>query len=655
MKKINRYLILKRTVAIFALTMSIGFHTLLASPVSDSLSERRISLAEFRDRMEAGWIGQMAGVGWGAPTEFAFSGVTIPEDRVPEWDSEMINVFGQDDMYVEMTFLQSMLDYGIDVSIKQAGIDFANSAYLLWVANRSGRDNLRKGIAPPNSGHPKYNPNADAIDYQIEADYSGLISPGLPNEAVKLGETFGRIMNYGDGLYGGQFVGAMYSIAFFESNPKRIVEEGLKYIPAESQYAEAIRDVIKWHEEHPDDWEHTWELINVKYHKNPKYRKFTSSMGTEQNIDAKLNGAYIVMGLLYGEGDPDQTIVISMRCGQDSDCNPSNAAGILFTAMGLEAVPKRFLSALDKETKFSFTKFTFPELLDASEKLAIQIVARAGGRLEKDANGDELFVIPVDDPKPGPLEQSWNAGEPAQVSFNKEELSQIKGSPIYNWAPVVLLLLALIVLKRNRTLKAAMVIIPFACLFILLELARSAIPPDLLGTVDIITMLKSLFTAMAVLLLVAPDKNSQWFSKVGVMLLVLVLVGFIGAIGASDGRFVASTKITLIGTFLLAFTWFFAFVMTLLLVSKKYNRTRFNLIYFGSLYLFQVLGIYIITLAMAKVGGPWSDLAGSPGTIFMGALALSLLLYLISLPYLVLVRYVALFRMRFQRLVSIVH
>ena len=29
------------------------------------------------------------------------------------------------------------------------------------------------------------------------------------------------------------------------------------------------------------------------------------------NIDAKLNGAYIVMGLLYGEGDPDKTLEIS--------------------------------------------------------------------------------------------------------------------------------------------------------------------------------------------------------------------------------------------------------------------------------------------------------------------------------------------------------
>lgn len=651
LKRTLTHLIHFRSLIIVAIILSMGLHAFPFSSPVDSLSERSIPLKEYRDRMTAGWIGQMAGVGWGAPTEFAYCGVTIPESAVPEWDPDMINVFGQDDMYVEMTFIQSMLDYGINVSIKQAGIDFANSSYLLWVANRNGRDNLRKGIAPPNSGHPKYNPNADAIDYQIEADYSGLVSPGLPNQAVLLGETFGRIMNYGDGLYGGQFVGAMYSIAFFESDPKKIVEEGLKYIPAESQYAEAIRDVIKWHEERPDDWEHTWGLINEKYHKNPEYRKFATSMEAEQNIDAKLNGAYIVMGLLYGEGDPDQTIVISMRCGQDSDCNPSNAAGILFTAMGLEAVPERFLSGLDNETKFSFTNLTFPELLDASEKIALQIVVRAGGRLEQYADGNAIFVVPVEDPKPGILEQSWSAGDPVETSFTREEFSAIKGSPLYKWTTVLLLLLVLLLLKRNRTPKAASVLIPFACLYLLLELVGSAISPDLLGTVNIIVMLQSLAVAKAVLLLLTPDKDSGWLAKVGVILFVIIVVGFLGAIGSSDGRFMASTKITLIGTYLLAITWSIAFLVTLLFVRKKYTRTRFNLIYFGSLYLFQVLGIYLIILAMGKVAGPWSDMANSPGTIFLGALALALLLYLVSLPYLVLVRYNTVFLSRFKRLV----
>ncbi|NIO87800.1 MAG: ADP-ribosylglycohydrolase family protein, partial [Candidatus Aminicenantes bacterium] len=123
----------------------------------------------------------------------------------------MINQFGQDDIYVEMTFLRTLEKYGFDVSIRQAGIDFANSKYMLWHANKAGRDNLRAGIAPPWSGHPHFNHHADDIDYQIEADYAGLISPGLLQSCVDLGEIFGRLMNYGDGLYGGQFVAGMYA------------------------------------------------------------------------------------------------------------------------------------------------------------------------------------------------------------------------------------------------------------------------------------------------------------------------------------------------------------------------------------------------------------------------------------------------------------
>jgi hypothetical protein len=297
--------------------------------------------------MKAGWVGQMVGVGWGAPTEFRWRGEIIPEDRVPKWKQEMVNQFGQDDIYVEMTFIRSLEEYGVDVPIRQAGIDFANSGYPLWHANKAGRDLLRAGTAPPDSGHPEFNSHADDIDYQIEADFSGLISPGLPNEVIRLGETFGRLMNYGDGLYGGQFVGCMYAEAFFEDDVQKIIAAGLECIPEESRYAETIRDVVKWHGENPDDWQKTWQLIEDKYQKNPDNRLFSCNTGLF-NIDAKLNGAYIVLGLLYGEGDIEATSVTSMRAGQDSDCNPSNALGVLFTARGLEAIPDEYKSALER-------------------------------------------------------------------------------------------------------------------------------------------------------------------------------------------------------------------------------------------------------------------------------------------------------------------
>jgi prepilin-type processing-associated H-X9-DG protein len=98
---------------------------------------RRIPAEEYIDKMKAGWIGQMVGVGWGGPTEFRYRGAIIPEEKMPKWKPGMVNQFRQDDIYVEMTFLRTLELYGLDVSMRQAGIDFANSGYMLWHANRS--------------------------------------------------------------------------------------------------------------------------------------------------------------------------------------------------------------------------------------------------------------------------------------------------------------------------------------------------------------------------------------------------------------------------------------------------------------------------------------------------------------------------------------
>lgn len=389
-------------------------------------STRRLPLSTYQDKMKAGWIGQCVGVGWGGPTEFRFNGVMIPEEKMPAWKPDMVNVWGQDDLYVEMTFLRSMEQYGLDVSARQAGIDWANSGYKLWHANRAGRRNLRNGIAPPDSGHPKFNAHADDIDYQIEADFSGLVSPGMPNMAIELGEKFGRLMNYGDGLYGGQLVGGMYAAAFFESDPEKIVKAGLQCIPAESQYAETVRDVIQWYHESPDDWAKTWQRINDKYHKNKDYRRAScAEKDPEFNIDAKINGAYIVMGLLYGKGDIEDTIIISTRCGQDSDCNPSNAAGILFTTIGMAKLPEQYTKGIDYNGVFSHTEYSLPKLFAATEKVAREVVVKAGGTIEKDSSGQEVFVIKSAAPKPSRLEQCWEPGPIAESKFTPEERAKI--------------------------------------------------------------------------------------------------------------------------------------------------------------------------------------------------------------------------------------
>ena len=323
-----------------------------------------------------------------------------------------------------MTFLDTLLKRGLNVTTRAAGIDFANSAYRLWCANSNARNNLRNGIAAPASSHPKFHPTTDDIDYQIEADFSGILAPGLPQAAVDFGETFGRIMNYGDGLYAGQFVGALYAEAYFETDRVKLVEKALRAIPSESKYAGMVRDMLAWHKSNPACWQAAWTNAVEKYFRTKE------NIGRVSNaqINVKVNGAMVLLGLLYGDGDMDRTMYIATAGGFDSDCNPSSACGVLGTMIGFKRLEAKYFAKLDRTKKWEFTDFTWDGLVAASDRLVRQIVVKYGGRIEKDASGIERFVLPVvrtrpsaffdsSAPGPAPSDEKLTDGEREEIRY----------------------------------------------------------------------------------------------------------------------------------------------------------------------------------------------------------------------------------------------
>ena len=391
---------------------------------------RLLSRSEYLDKMKAGWIGQMAGVAVGGPTEFRHQGEIVPDDKVPQWKPEMINQFDQDDLYVEMTFLRTLEQHGLGASSRQAGIDFANSRHPLWHANKAGRDLLRKGIAPPDSGHPALNAHADDIDYQIEADFSGLIAPGLPNTAIALGETFGRLMNAGDGLYGGQFVGAMYAEAFFEKDMARIVQAGLAAIPSESQYHECISDVLAWHKEKPKDWQWTWNKINEKYQKNLNYRRFSCSKN--ETLALQVQYRRQAQWGLYRDGialwrwrprshDRDRHPLRPGLRLQPCECGRHPVHDHRLLEAGRAVRPRASIST----TKFNSTPYA------SRVDRRLRATCRpgdppGGGRIDRSAMVEDTFVIPVQPPRPSALASCWNPGPQADSKFSPEEMKHIQ-------------------------------------------------------------------------------------------------------------------------------------------------------------------------------------------------------------------------------------
>lgn len=377
------------------------------------------------DKIKGGWAGQTIGCTYGGPTEFRYSGTMI-SDYIPiEWPEHYIKWYYEnapglyDDVYMDLTFVDVFDRLGLDAPVDSFATAFANAGYPLWHANQAARYNILQGIMPPESGHWRNNPHADDIDFQIEADFAGLMSPGMPVTASEISDKIGHIMNYGDGWYGGVYVANMYSLAFVSDDVEFVVKEALKSIPQESFFHRMMSDVITWCGEYPDDWKQTWSEIEKVYDED---KACPEGVFVPFNIDATINCAYIVMGLLYGDGDFFKTLDISTRCGQDSDCNPASAGGILGTMLGYSNIPEFWMPNLREveDMDFAYTTISLNKTYRMSFDQALQVIERNGGKVD----GDNV-VIKTQKPEPVRLEQSFPGIYPVKRDGIRKDIEEI--------------------------------------------------------------------------------------------------------------------------------------------------------------------------------------------------------------------------------------
>jgi len=410
-----------RKIYFLSLFIGISFVVQAQKPVT-------MPLSVLENKIKGGWAGQTIGVTFGGPYEFRFEGTFIGDYQPLPWSKDFLkknmvdNPGLYDDLYMDLTFVDVFEKYGLDAPLDSFANAYAHAGYMLWHANQSGRYNILNGIKAPASGRWENNPHADCIDYQIESDFAGLMCPGLPNAASAISNKIGHIMNYGDGYYGGVFVGAMYTLAFTTNDLPAIVEGALKTIPRQSDFYKCIRDVINWHKKYPNDWKQTWFEVQRNWAND---LSCPDGVFAPFNIDAKVNAAYVVIGLLYGGGDYTRTLEITTRCGQDADCNPSTAGGILGVVLGYDQIPAFWKAGLSdiEDLNFKYTTISLNAVYKLSYKHALEIIKRNGGIVR-----DGQVTLPVQSPATVEFEKSFPnlypiAKIPVKVSAGKDEIS----------------------------------------------------------------------------------------------------------------------------------------------------------------------------------------------------------------------------------------
>ncbi len=339
-----------------------------------------ISRDVMENKVKGAWAGKMIGVMYGRPMEFAATD-RMYTDSV-QWQPENVALaLKEDDIYGQMNFMMTMEQYGQDVAVDSLAKNFANAEFSLCHANLQARKNYFDSVPVTELASPANSIHCEDIDFQIECDFIGFVNPCMPQSANEMCERVGSIMASGDGLYAGMYICALHTMAFDCNNIDSLVTRALGAIPAESGYAACIRDVIEAHAANPDDWTAAWQILNDKWASDDVCTPYLPF-----NIDAKLNGAYVVTGLLYGDGDWEKTMGITIGCGQDTDCNTATAAALLGIISGYDAIPDRLKSHIPAiaDECFDHTNYSFNKAVSQTLAFIDENVTANGGKVTPD-------------------------------------------------------------------------------------------------------------------------------------------------------------------------------------------------------------------------------------------------------------------------------
>jgi len=238
-----------------------------------------------------------------------------------------------DDTLFQVANLLLLEEKGFDITSQDVADNWLAKFSVFEASNcggavRATEKLLKEGVKPPESGQHE---RGEAMGGQMKGEFWGILLPGNPEAAAEYGRIDAEVAFFGDGTHGEMFMAALTSEAFFESDPVKLIEAGLGVIPAESDYAKCMRDVMGWHAQWPDDWEKTHEQIDIKW-----------APLADEGRSVFPQNAVIAMSLLYGDGDFDKATAMAVMAGWDTDTNAADVGPVMGIVLGGAAIAEKW-------------------------------------------------------------------------------------------------------------------------------------------------------------------------------------------------------------------------------------------------------------------------------------------------------------------------
>lgn len=205
------------------------------------------------------------------------------------------------------------------------------------------------------------NPGDEQCGALIRADAYGYACPGNPDLAAWLAWKDASFSHIKTGVYGSMFIAALIALCHTADNTLRgndrlgLVEEALKRVPAQSRFAEIVRDSLARVARAPD-WQQAYASIHGRY------REYTHC-AVFQEIGTLVNS------LKFAES-VDHGFCLQVSQGNDTDSFGATCGSILGCFYGEGHLDDRWLQPLNNRLQHALADFHLYDLSAIAERVA---------------------------------------------------------------------------------------------------------------------------------------------------------------------------------------------------------------------------------------------------------------------------------------------
>lgn len=284
----------------------------------------KLNFASYKDKVYACWMGKNMGGTMGGPYE----GVRSMLD-VKGFSTKQKEVLPNDDLDLQLVWLHAVEFEGPrNITADVLGEYWLSFLTGYWNEYGIARRNMERKILPPLCGELQ-NAWKHSNGAWIRTEIWATLAPAYPDLAVRYAIEDAKVDHgTGEGTYAAAFVAAVESAAFVISDIRRLIEIGLAKIPDGCRTAQTVRLVVKCYDE-GKIWQETRNSV----------QEANGDIG-DGWFQAPSNVGYVVLGLLYGEGDFKKSMLTAINCGDDTDCTAGTVGAVLGIMYGTDGLPK---------------------------------------------------------------------------------------------------------------------------------------------------------------------------------------------------------------------------------------------------------------------------------------------------------------------------